>query len=156
MMTLEKELTHQEQLNKELREFLEYHIHSMIYRPNADKTIAAVEPYFPELVEKFDYIDEILDECGIVAITDIGSKKQGTHERISYSVADNDADAQHQLEKYSQPAYKEIRKALDIGYHWVLRIEESFRFYNSNTLVEAHMVFECDFGKPNVCVIELE
>ena len=155
MMTLEQELTNQERLNQELREFFELYAGNMIFRPSADETIAAVEPHFPKLIEDANYIDEILEVCGIAVIADVGSKKYGTDKRISYSVADNDADAQSQLEKYRDSPYKEIRAALKINYHWILRMDESFRFYNSNTLVEASIDFEC-FGKPDICIIELE
>jgi hypothetical protein len=155
MTTLEKELTHQQQLNKELREFLEWNIGRLIYHPNADEIVAAVEPHFSKLVEQSKYIDEILDEVGIVAIADLGSKKYGTHERISYSVADNEKDAQEQLETYSQAVYKEIRNALGIDYHWVLKVYPDYWGYSSNALVEARMVFECDLGMPDCCILKL-
>ena len=155
MMTTEQALTNQARLNQELREFFELYASNMIFRPSADETIAAVEPHFPELVEDADHIDEILDDCGIAVIADIGSQKFETYKRISCSVADNEADAQSQLEKYGNSPYKEIRVALNINYHWVLRMDESLRFYNSNTLVEASIDFE-SFEKPDICIIELE
>jgi hypothetical protein len=155
MTTIQKQLTHQEQLNKELREFLAYYIFQQLYYPNADETLAAVEPHFPELFEKYEYIDEILDECGIVAIEDQGSKEHGNHMRISYSVADNDAEAQQQLEKYQQSVYKEIRKALEIEYHWILKVHPNFWGYDPDALYNALMVFVCDLGKPEICIIKL-
>ena len=155
MTTLEKSITHQQQLNKELREFLEWNIGNLIYRPSADETNAAVSPQFPELVQKYQYIDEILDECGIVAISDIGSKKYGTHMRLSYSVADTDENAQEQLQKYSQPIYKKIRQALEIDHLWILKVEPDFWGYDPDALCEASLVFAHDLGKPECCIIEL-
>ena len=157
LMDLEaQELTFQELLNEELRGFLAEQLGGLIFHPSHEAAIAAVQPYLPELVEETFFVEKMLDDCGLVAIADLGSRKHGTHERISFSVADNDEDAQKQLEKYGQPSYWAIRKALEIDHHWILRMDESFSSYNSNTLVEAHIAFECDHKKAEICIIELE
>jgi hypothetical protein len=147
--------THQEKLNKEFREFMEWEIGGLLYHATGEEAVAAVEPHFPDFVEQTKYTDEILDEVGLVVIADLGSRKHGTHERISYSVADNDKDAQEQLEKYSKPVYKEIRKAFSIDYHWILKVRPDYWGYDPGALYEARVVFECHLGKPECCIIKL-
>jgi hypothetical protein len=136
-------------LNDELREFAE-DMPVIVVRPPREDLIAAVEPHFPELVEDATYLHEFLDPVGIAAIVRIG--KDTT---ISWSVADNIEDASEQVVKYSQPVYREIRKALGIQYHWVVKVRPDFWGYDDNAIVERYGGFAQLATKPECWILDL-
>jgi hypothetical protein len=141
-------LTHQEQLNKDLRWFATM-MPVRVYTPSRDKVITTVELHLPEALKNATETQDILDTIGLVVISQPNPKLT-----ISWSAADNKEDAQKQLEKYSQPEYKKVRDALNIDYHWILLVSEDTWGNSSNCLIEAHITFE-QYGKPDCCILEL-
>jgi hypothetical protein len=137
-------------LNDELREFAE-DMPVIVVRPPREDLIAAVEPHFPKLVENATYLHEFLDPVGISVIVRIGKDII-----ISWSVADNAEDAAEQVEKFSQPVYCEIRKALGIQYHWVVKVRPDFWGYDDNEIVERHGGFAQLATKPECWILNLD
>jgi hypothetical protein len=146
---LTKNPTNIAKLNDELREFAE-DMPVIVVRPPREDLIAAVEPHFPELVEEATYLHEFLDPVGIAVIVRIGKDIF-----ISWSVADSAEEASEQVEKYSQPVYCEIRKALGIQYHWVVKVRPNFWGYDDNTVVERYGGFAQLPTKPDCWILDL-
>ena len=136
-------------LNDELREFAE-DMPVIVVRPPREDLIAAVEPHFPELVEEATYLHEFLDPVGISVIVRIGKDII-----ISWSVADNAEDAAEQVEKFSQPVYCEIRKALNIDYQWIIKVRPDFWGYDDDELIASSGSFNFLQEKPPCWIVNL-
>ncbi|MBW4554208.1 MAG: hypothetical protein KME35_24360 [Aphanocapsa sp. GSE-SYN-MK-11-07L] len=139
----------QSTLNQELREFAEG-MPVVIYRPTAPEAIAAVQPYFPDLVEQATYLPEFLDPVGIAVIVQIGPDL-----RISWSVADNDEAANRQREIYNQETYCKIRAALKIDYQWIIKIRPDFWGYDDDDLIQSAGRFLLSSEKPDCWILDL-
>ena len=137
-------------LNQELREFAE-DMPVIVIRPPREELIAAVEPHFPKLVEEATYLYEFLDPVGIVVIVRIGRDIL-----ISWSVADSPEEAEKQLQKYSQPVYREIRLSLGIQYHWIMRVRPGFWGYDDNNIVERYGDFRQINPRPECWILKLD
>jgi hypothetical protein len=146
---LTKNPTNIAKLNDELREFAE-DMPVIVVRPPREDLIAAVEPHFPELVEEATYLHEFLDPVGIAVIIQLGPDL-----RISWSVADSEDEAQLQLEKYSQPVYCKIRKALNIDYQWIIKVRPNFWGYDDDELIASSGSFNFLKEKPPCWIVNL-
>jgi hypothetical protein len=146
---LTQELLTTSTLNNELREFAE-EMPVIVYRLSSEEAVAAVEPYFPELVNNSTYLWEFLDPCGIVVIVQLNPEI-----RISWSVAITTEEAQSQLMRYSEPIYSEIRKSLNINYHWVIKVRPDFWGYDDDELIARSGSFFMMEPRPECWIIEL-
>ena len=146
---LTQDITDLSKLNNELRAFAES-ILVATYQPAHAETKAAVEPYFPEIVTSFKNSEQILDEVGLSVITQLGPNL-----RISWSVADNAADAAVQLEQYGQSEYRAIRKAFNINNHWVIQVRPNFWGYDDDQIINGHITFDETYGSPECWILNL-
>ena len=135
-------------LNDELREFAE-EMPVIVSSLTLNEVIAAVEPYFPELIQVSKNQIELLDTVGLSAVVRLGADLF-----ISWSVADNDKDAAEQLEKFSQSSYSEIRKSLGIKHHWVIKVRPDFWGYDDDELIDGYGHFRED-NKPECWLLDL-
>jgi len=139
-------------LNDELREFSKT-MPVVIEHPSLEAAQTAISPHFPDLLDRYHGAQELLDRVGIVVLIHIGHGIQDTW--ISWSVADTKESALEQVVKYSQSTYCEIRKALGIQYHWVVKVRPDFWGYDDNTIVERYGGFAQLPTKPECWILDL-
>ena len=137
-------------LNDELREFAEDAQVTYDY-PTYDEVVTAIKPYFPELVKQSENFTQLLESVGIVVVQKLWPKLV-----LSWSVADNKEEALKQVEKYSQPSYSQIRKSLNIDYHWIIKVRPNFWSYDTNELNERYGSFIELEHRPEAWIADLD
>lgn len=141
----------QAELNEELRSYAE-RSPVFIVQPTMGEAIAAIEPHFPELVDKFDSAQELLDAVGLPVIVDISPNYKP--KRISWSIVTSESDAEQQLKGYEQDTLNAIRTSLGINHHWIFLVpSKSLSIYDKEALVEGSIDFYCD-EEPNCWVFD--
>lgn len=118
-----------------------------------NEAYSAIAPSFPEIASKAHSAEALLEQVGLVVITDVG---QGYNPmRISWSVATQTEDAQAQFEMYQQLPYAQVRKALGVDFHWIFLVSDDFLSMSKSSFIDAVGDFSLQSQKPNCWICDI-
>ena len=114
--------------------------------------LEAIAQHFPGQISDIDNPEELLERIGIVVIEDLGHGFEP--KRISWSITNDMEVAIRQVDKFMQNAYRAVRKAFGIDYHWIFYVpNQDLLNFDNEQLQEAIGEFRED-GLPECWICD--
>ncbi len=114
-------------------------------KPELNFVMTVARSYLSDEQLDISGVDELLRSVGIDVIAQYGS------ERVAWLGSTSEPEVEEMLEKYQQPAYSHIRKALGVDYLWILKIQDDLG-HTKNDIFEAFVEFS-DMDEKTECII---